>query len=48
VYHIRFTANDSHGGSCAGELLVGVPKSQGNKGAPIDDGALYDSTVSQP
>ncbi|MEZ4711093.1 MAG: Ig-like domain-containing protein [Caldilineaceae bacterium] len=43
VYHISFTASDGQGGSCTGEVLVGVPKSQGNKGAPVDDGALYDS-----
>jgi hypothetical protein len=43
-YHIRFNAADSAGGSCSGEVLVGVPKSQGSKGAPVDDGARYDST----
>lgn len=43
VYHIRFTANDAYGGSCSGEVLVGVPKSQ--DGGPVDDGALFDSTV---
>ena len=44
VYHISFTASDDHSNSCSGEVLVGVPKNQGNKGAPVDDGALYDST----
>jgi hypothetical protein len=44
-YHIGFTADDGRGGTCTGTVLVGVPKSQGKKGAPIDDGALYDSTV---
>ena len=43
VYHISFTANDVDGGSCSGEVLVGVPKSQ--DGGPVDDGALFDSTV---
>ena len=43
VYHISFTANDVYGGSCSGEVLVGVPKSQ--DGGPVDDGALFDSTV---
>jgi hypothetical protein len=44
VYHIGFTADDGNGGTCSGEVLVGVPHSKGKKGAPIDDGALYDST----
>ena len=45
VYHIYFTVDDGQGGMCTGEVLVGVPKSKGKKGAPIDDGALYDSTI---
>lgn len=45
VYHIGFDAEDGKGGSCSGEVLVGVPASQGKKGAPVDGGALYDSTV---
>jgi len=44
VYHIRFTAKDGHGGVCSGEVLVGVPKSQGSGGPPVDGGALFDST----
>lgn len=44
-YHISFTADDGNGGACSDEVLVGVPKSQGTNGAPVDDGALYDSTV---
>jgi hypothetical protein len=43
VYHIGFIAADGHGSSCSGEVLVGVPHNQGN--VPIDDGAVYDSTV---
>ena len=46
VYHIGFTADDGNGGTCTGEVLVGVPHSQSDKGAPVDDGALYDSTGS--
>jgi hypothetical protein len=46
VYHISYTANDGHGGTCSGELLVGVPKSKGKKGDPVDEGPLYDSTES--
>ena len=45
VYHVRFTAGDGNGGTCSGEVLVGVPKSQSLKGAPVDDGPKYDSTV---
>jgi hypothetical protein len=45
VYHITFTANDGNGGTCSGEVSVGVPKSQGKKGGPVDDGALCDSTA---
>jgi hypothetical protein len=44
-YHISFTADDGRGGACSGEVLVTVPKSRGNNGAAVDDGALYDSTV---
>ena len=43
VYHIRFTADDGEGGSCSGELVVGVPHDQ--RSVAVDDGALFDSTV---
>lgn len=43
VYHIGFSADDGRGGTCTGEVLVGVPHNQGQEA--IDDGALYDSTV---
>jgi hypothetical protein len=46
VYHIGFTANDGMGGTCSGEVMVGVPHDQGAGAFPIDDGALYDSTMS--
>jgi hypothetical protein len=46
VYHIYFTADDGHGGTCSGEVLVGVPKSEGR--TPVDGGPLYDSTVVIP
>ena len=42
VYHISFTADDREGGSCSGEVLVGVPHDQAS--VPVDDGALFDST----
>jgi len=44
VYHIAFTATGASG-SCTGSVTVGVPKSQGNNGGPIDQGALYNSTL---
>jgi len=44
VYHIAFTATGA-GGSCTGSVTVGVPKSQGNNGGPVDQGALYNSTL---
>lgn len=45
VYHITFSATSTSGSeSCTGEVTVGVPKSQGKKGGPVDGGALYDST----
>ncbi|MBI4485601.1 MAG: HYR domain-containing protein [Acidobacteria bacterium] len=43
VYHIGFTATDSIGASCTGEVTVSVPH---NRRRPaVDEGALYDSTV---
>jgi hypothetical protein len=44
VYHIAFTAAGA-GGSCTGSVTVVVPKSQGNNGGPVDQGALYNSTL---
>ena len=43
VYHIGFTADDGRGGSCTGEVVVGVPHDR--KDVAIDDGPTYDSTV---
>jgi hypothetical protein len=43
VYHIFFTADDDSGGACDDEILVEVPHDI--KDIPIDDGALYDSTI---
>lgn len=45
VYHVAFTADDGKGGSCLGVVTVGVPHNQGKGNTPIDDGALFDSTV---
>jgi hypothetical protein len=48
VYHIFFVISDGKGGSCPGEVVLGVvPHDQGSDLAPVDDGALYDSTVPQ-
>jgi PKD repeat protein len=44
VYTIGFTAVDTRGGNCEGEVKVEVPISEGDKA--VDDGATYDSTVS--
>ena len=44
-YHISFTASDGQSGSCTGIVKVSVPKSMGKKGAAVDDGALYNSTL---
>jgi hypothetical protein len=43
VYHIGFTATDPLGESCSGVVTVGVPRLPWQ--TPVDDGALYDSTV---
>ncbi|HJW29828.1 MAG TPA: SBBP repeat-containing protein, partial [Saprospiraceae bacterium] len=45
VYHISFTAENDQGGSCKGEVRVGIPYDQGQGATPVDEGALYDSTV---
>ena len=48
VYHISFTASDGNGGSCIGEVTVGVPHDRGGRSTPVDGGALYDSTRPTP
>ncbi len=45
VYHTGFTADDGRGGTCSGEVHVGVPHDQGGGAVPVDDGPLYDSTL---
>jgi len=44
-YHISFLAEDGHGGVCSEQIKVSVPKNMGKKGAPVDDGLLFDSTL---
>lgn len=36
VYRLHVTATDSFGATCEATLTVGVPKSQGQNGGPID------------
>ena len=43
VYAIQFTADDGKGGSCTGEVRVGVPHSV--QDVAVDSGQAYDSTV---
>jgi hypothetical protein len=43
VYHIRYTADDGQGGSCSGDVEVGVPPNRSR--VAIDDGANFDSTL---
>ena len=45
VYHIFFTASDGNGNECSGEVLVTILRNRGAAGLPVDDGALYDSTL---
>jgi hypothetical protein len=45
VYTISFTATDGKGGTCSGQVKVGVPHDQGKGATPIDDGQNYDSTL---
>ncbi len=43
VYTISFTAADSYGAECTGEVKVGVPHDKHD--IPVDGGPLYDSTL---
>ena len=46
VYHIYFTGSDGRGGSCTGEVKVGVPHDQSAASQPpVDDGPLYNSVI---
>jgi hypothetical protein len=46
IYHISFTADDGHGGTCSGQVRVSVPHDK--KDDAVDGGALYDSTAMNP
>jgi PKD domain len=43
VYRVSFTADDGHGGMCAGTVTVCVPHER-KSGTCVDDGPQYDST----
>jgi hypothetical protein len=45
VYHIYFTASDGKGGTCEGQVRMGVYDNQGKGLDAIDGGPLYDSTI---
>jgi len=44
VYAIAFAADDGNGGSCSGQVSVGVPHAQ-NSGPAVDSGQRFDSTM---
>jgi hypothetical protein len=45
VYRLLFSATDSFGGSCSGEVKVSVPHDQGRNGVAIDDGPTFNSVT---
>jgi hypothetical protein len=45
VYHLAFQASNSQGGTCTGDVTVGVPHSLGKGVIAIDSGPAYDSTI---
>lgn len=45
LYFINFSVADSLGGSCTGQVVVGVPHDQGQHDMPTDNGQRYDSTA---
>lgn len=45
VYQLSFKAHDGKGGTCMGDVKVGVPHSLGKGLTAIDDGQIYDSTI---
>jgi len=45
IYEISFSADDGFGGVCDGSVTVTVPHDKGKKGAAVDSGVRYDSTV---
>lgn len=45
VYQLAFKADDGQGGTCTGDVEVGVPHSMGKGVIAIDDGPVYNSTI---
>lgn len=45
VYEVRFSADDSLGGSCTGAVRVAVPHSMKPGTTALDDGQVYNSTI---
>lgn len=45
VYEVRFSADDSLGGSCTGTVRVSVPHSMKPGTVAVDDGQVYNSTI---
>jgi hypothetical protein len=49
VYHLAFSADDGHGGSCSGEVSVCVPRAGFRRSdGCVDQGPLHDSTQAVP
>ena len=48
VYHVAFSAVDTEGASCTGEVTVCVPHDQHKPVGCVDQGPIYDSTVCAP
>jgi hypothetical protein len=48
VYYIAFSAKDTEGATCTGQVTVCVPHDQSNPVGCVGDGPLYDSTVCAP
>jgi hypothetical protein len=43
---VNFTTNDGQGGVCSGSVGVAVSKSMQPGNAAVDDGQIYNSTLS--
>lgn len=48
VYHVAFSALDTEGASCTGEVTVCVPHDQRKPVGCVDQGPIYDSTACAP
>lgn len=43
VYRIAFSGDDGNGGTCTGQVVVGVPHDQGAGSTAVDSGGSFDS-----